>query len=228
MSSIKTLDMSTISGYWNRVKTLFQVVFGVTLTESRSQEVTLFGDLKVWLEYPYSISSECYLKNKEKGTNIFLLQNNSSVIHYVSGKHFAALWGSNATLDSDKDLNCIVKITDERYFFAYCGSDKCFMDLNNQGTLFGVGNSSYNDNLPSFGKDSFVSGVVIPFYFISEYAKYNFVSNYCYWVTRAGDYLPIGSEVTAGDETFIIITHGTRLSSGANENQYYLAVKKEE
>lgn len=56
MSSIKTLDMSTISGYWNRVKTLFQVVFGVTLTESRSQEVTLFGDLKVWLEYPYSIS----------------------------------------------------------------------------------------------------------------------------------------------------------------------------
>lgn len=225
MSAIKSIDLSGITDNFERIKTIVQTVFGISVTEKKSQEITLFGELKMWLNIP-TYGGVGVLYQKQNGRQVLFLGNDSSAVYYIVGDYYVSMWGSNAS-GNQLYRNCIVKITEKWYLFTGTNQDQCIESLDDVGTLFGVYNSAYQGSFPTDGDDAYVAGMVIPLFHLSAKKEYNFVSDKCFWVTRAGDLLSVGSEVTVGDETYIILTQGSQMIPNNQVDSYYLAVRKE-
>lgn len=221
MSAIKSIDMSGYSNNIERVNAVLKAVFGVTVEKLTNATTTIFGNIPVSLRYESGGEGTYYLcvaeddKSYRKIIDLCCLK--SSIVYFVAGNEYASIWGSN----SSDYRNAIVKISDDTYI---SGINEYLLKVND--TSVKLTKLESNGCWPREGDDSYVDGVVLLLFHVSSEKEQNFVSDRCYFVTRAGDKLMPGSEVTVGDETYIILTQGWYVlysySSGFN-----LAVKKE-
>lgn len=219
MSVIKTIDMSNYSSSLDCVNAVLSAAFGVTVDNLNNPQITILGGFPAYVHY--STSNRSYsISVSEDGKSfsdyLDLCTPKSSIVYCVAGDDYVSIWGSN----NSNYKNAIIKILDDTYL---CANSSNIIKVD--GTSFTTTRYDSNGCWPQEGDDSYVSGIVLPLFHVSGKKEQNFVTDRCYFVTRAGDFLTPGSEVTVGDETYIILTQGWNVLSSQSTG-FNLAVKK--